>query len=83
MFWKKKPKKQAKTREKLLKDAKKAAATKREEIGDETLEKIRQAITQKETSKTAIAKQKILDADQDKVRDHLQHMIREKDRVKD
>lgn len=84
MFWKKKDKKQpipskpAKpTRDEILAQAKANMAAARAEIGDETLEKIKQAILKKQSSTLEKAKAQIKAADTDKVRDHIQYMIRE------
>ncbi len=79
MFWKKKSKKTKKSRGELIQKAKETVTAKREEIGDETLDRIRAAMAKNEISKTAEAKKKILNADQDKVRDHLSYMMRDKD----
>ena len=79
MFWKKKTKKSKPSREEIIKNATKAMQKKREEIGDETLEKIRDAIAKRENSALEKAKRKIMAADQDKVRDHLSYMMREDD----
>ena len=76
MFWKKKkPKKPS--REKILAEAKANMTAKREEIGDETLDQIRQAIMKKENSALEKAKRQIQDMDDDKVRDNLQFWLRE------
>ncbi len=84
MFWKKKDKKQpisskpAKpTRDEILAQAKANMAAARAEIGDETLEKIKQAILKRQSSVLEKAKAQIKAADTDKVRDHIQYMIRE------
>lgn len=86
MFWKKKPKvdkkKAAKpTREELIAQAKANMSAARAEIGDETLEKIREALVKKQSSAVEKAKAQIRATDADKVRDHIQFMMREdKDR---
>ncbi len=90
MFWKKKnkakngdkggkgPENAGKpTREQIMAQAKANAAAARAEIGDETLEKIKEALLKKQQSAIEQAKAKIKAADQDKVRDHIQFMIRE------
>lgn len=90
MFWKKKsgskggdknakpPEKGGKpTREQIMAQAKANAAAARAEIGDETLEKIKEALLKKQQSAIEQAKAKIKAADQDKVRDHIQFMMRE------
>lgn len=86
MFWKKKnkgagtktPEKGGKpTREQILAQAKAAASAARAEIGDETLDKIREALLKKQQSAIEQAKAQIKAADRDKVRDHIQFMMRE------
>lgn len=86
MFWKKKnkgagsktPEKGTKpTREQILAQAKANAAAARAEIGDETLEKIKQAMLKKQSSVIEQAKAKIKAADQDKVRDNIKFMMQE------
>lgn len=87
MFWKKKDKTPAKpaaktpqgkmTREEILAQAKANAAAARAEIGDETLEKIKEALLKKQSSAIEKAKAQIKATDTDKVRDHIQFMIRE------
>ncbi|MFA5593082.1 MAG: hypothetical protein WC989_07195 [Micavibrio sp.] len=87
MFWKKKDRKPPKppaeriplSREQILAQAKANAAAARAEIGDETLERIKEAMLRKQASAIEQAKAKILAADEGKVRDHLQYMLREKD----
>ena len=82
MFWKKKTKaKPAEnagkpTREQIIAQAKANMSAARSEIGDETLEKIRVAMLKKQASALEQAKNQIKSADTDKVRDHIQHMIR-------
>lgn len=85
MFWKKKDKKPPTSpeapgkasREQILAQAKANAAAARAEIGDETLEKIKQALLKKQSSAIEKAKAQIKATDTDKVRDHLKYMIRE------
>lgn len=89
MFWKKKDKGKAPpskpsapepgklTREQIIAQAKANAAAARAEIGDETLEKIKAALLKKQGSAMEQAKKKIMAADQDKVRDNIQFMMRE------
>ncbi len=81
MFWKKKDKKPVATakptREQIIAQAKANASAARAEIGDETLEKIREAMLKKQGSAIEKAKAQIKAADQDKVRDHLKYMMRE------
>ncbi len=85
MFWKKKDKKPTakapdsalSEREKILAQAKKNMAAARAEIGDETLEKIKEALLKKQSSAIEKAKAQIRATDQEKVRDHLKYIIRE------
>lgn len=82
MFWKKKDKAKSASeakpnREEILAQAKANMANARAEIGDETLDKIREALIRKQQSAIEQAKNQIRNADQDKVRDHLRYMIRE------
>lgn len=77
MFWKKKKKPAKLSREEILAQATATAAAKREEIGDETLDKIRAALMKKENSALEQAKRKIMDMDEDKVRDNLHFWMRE------
>ena len=81
MFWKKKtvakPAAPAKlSREEIIAQAKANASAARAEIGDETLEKIKQAMLKKQGSALEQAKAKIKATDIDKVRDHLSVMAR-------
>jgi len=85
MFWKKRdkgtppkaPEKGGKpTREQILAQAKANMASARAEIGDETLEKIKEALLKKQASVIEKAKAQIKAADTDKVRDHIQFMVR-------
>jgi hypothetical protein len=87
MFWKKKkaekPKESAKkcggtpTREEIIAKAKANMASAREEIGDETLEKIKEAMLKKQQSSMEQAKAKVKATDTDHVRDHLRLLIRD------
>ena len=82
MFWKKKkPKKDPKklTREQIIAQAKANAAAAREEIGDETLQKIKEAMEKRESSAFAQAKKKVKSMDDDKVRDNLSQWLKEDD----
>ncbi|NQZ13782.1 MAG: hypothetical protein HRT94_03005 [Alphaproteobacteria bacterium] len=82
MFWKKKkPKKDPKklTREQIIAQAKANAAAAREEIGDETLQKIKEAMEKRESSAFAQAKKKVKSMDDDKVRDNLSLWLKEDD----
>lgn len=89
MFWKKKSKTKKEaapadsaipgklSREEVLALAKSRAAAAREEIGDETLEKIKAALLKKQNSAIEQAKMQIKNADQDKVRDNIKFMMSE------
>ncbi len=78
MFWKKKKSKKP-SREEILKQAKETVAAKREEIGDEALDKIKQAILKRKNSPLEQAKDKIKNMDEDKVRDNLSLWLRDKE----
>ena len=89
MFWKKKngkdggdsakkPSETVKpTREEIIASAKANMAAARAEIGDETLEKIKAAMMKKQASAIEKAKAQIKAADEGKVRDNIQFMMRE------
>lgn len=85
MFWKKKDKgkapdsakKTGQTREEILAQARATASAARAEIGDETLDKIRDALMRKQASAIEQAKNQIKNADQDKVRDNIKFMMGE------
>lgn len=87
MFWKKKkgkdgakPAKDAAARpgrEEIIAKAKASMAAARAEIGDETLDKIREAMMKKQASAIERAKAQIKAADPGKVRDNIQFMMRE------
>lgn len=89
MFWKKKKGKDdgnsAKEgdvsgkpgRDEIIAKAKASMAAARAEIGDETLDKIREAMMKKQASAIEKAKAQIKAADTDKVRDNIQFMLRE------
>lgn len=86
MFWKKKSKgkdgsttgKGGKpTREQIIAQAKANAAKASAEIGDETLEKIKDALLKKQQSAIEQAKREIMAADRDKVRDNIKFMMDE------
>jgi len=80
MFWKKKQKQPKKpSREDILRQAKATAAAKREEIGEDTLDAIREALMKKENAPMARAKRRIIEADEEKVRDHLKYMLADKE----
>lgn len=67
------------TREEILAQAKVNAAAAREEIGDETLEKIREHMMKKENNPFEQAKRKVEAMDQQKVADSVRDWMREKD----
>ena len=75
LFKKKEPKK--KSREELIAEAKANAAAAREQIGDETLDKIAQAMAKKENSEFSRMKAEIEKIDSGKVADNLKYMIEE------
>lgn len=93
MFWKKKPKEADKdkapaddaaaappgklSREQVIAKAKATAAAAREEIGNETLEAIREAITRRQNSPAEKAKQIIKAMDDSKVKDHLSQLLKD------
>jgi len=79
MFWKKKKPKKTNglTREQILAQAKANASAAREEIGDETLQKIKAALEKKENSALMQAKNKVKAMDEDKVRDNLSLWLKE------
>lgn len=87
MFWKKKDKSKGTkpatpagkklSREEILAQAKANAAAARAEIGDETLDKIKQALLRKQQSAIEQAKAQIKATDMDKVRDHLSLWLEE------
>lgn len=87
MFWKKKKKKEAPqeatqqpmTREQIIAQAKANAAAARSEIGDETLDKIKEAMMKKENNPFEQAKRKVKAMDKQKVADSVSDWMREKD----
>ena len=86
MFWNKKKKSKKKdeksdkpSREDLIAQAKANAAAAREEIGDETLDKIREAMLARENNPLEQAKAKIKAMDKQKVADSMKVMLQEKD----
>ncbi len=87
MFWKKKKKPAPPegggkpTREQIIAQARANMAAARAEIGDETLDKIKDALMKKQQSAIEQAKAQIKAADMDKVRDHLSLWL-EEDRKK-
>lgn len=95
MFWKKKSKDKDKTpasaepqapakpsREDIIAKAKASAAAARAEIGDETLEAIKQAIQKRQNSPAEKAKQIIKNMDDSVVRSHLSEMLKEHEKNK-
>lgn len=80
MFWKKKKVKNKKQcREDIIAAAHKAAQVKREEIGEETLDEIRDAIMKRENNPLAKAQKEIKEADLDKVLDNLSIWMKDKE----
>lgn len=75
IFKKKEPKK--KSREELIAEAKANAAAAREQIGDETLDKIAEMMAKKENSEFNRMKAEIEKIDSGKVADNLKYMIEE------
>lgn len=95
MFWKKKAKKTPSaetdgaaakdgkmTREQIIAQATATAAAKRDEIGNETLEAIRDAITRRQNSPAEKAKQIIKSMDDSVVRSHLSELLKEHEKKK-
>lgn len=81
MFGFLKPKKQEPkklSREELIAQAKVNAAAAREEIGEETLDRIREALLQKENNPFEQAKAKVKAMDRQKVADSVSDWLREK-----
>lgn len=64
------------SREEILAQARANMQAARAEIGDETLDKIKAALLKKQQSALEQAKNQIKSADTDKVRDHIQFMVR-------
>ena len=75
MFWKKKTSKEKVT---IRQQAEAIAVQKREEIGAETLENIRQAIIQHENTPMAQAKRKLAHIDDDKILDNISWLMSDK-----
>lgn len=71
MFWTKKKKPKKGSREAIVAQAEAVATAKRAEIGDDALNKIKQALMKKENSPLERAKRHIKGADEGKVRDNL------------
>ena len=81
MFWNKKKNKgntknKPQSREDIISQANASLQAKREEIGDETLDAIRDAIHKKQNDPLAKAKNEIKSADLDDVLDHLSLWLR-------
>lgn len=66
------------SREEIIALAKARAAAAREEIGDETLEKIREAMLRKENSPFEQAKRKVKAMDDEHVRYHVSDWLKDK-----
>lgn len=64
-----------KRREEILAHARATAAAAREEIGDETLEKIREAMMKKQGSAFEQAKQKVKAMDQERIADNIRYVM--------
>lgn len=71
------PRKTKSDREKLLAKARATATLARAEIGDETLDKIKEALLKKQGSAIEKAKAEIKNANADKVRDNIKFMMKE------
>ncbi|MBU0859106.1 MAG: hypothetical protein KJ667_04135 [Alphaproteobacteria bacterium] len=65
------------SREEILAHARATAAAARQEIGDETLEKIREAMMKKQGSAFEQAKQKVKSMDQSRIADNIRAVIDE------
>ncbi len=79
LFGKKKKKDQKPSREDLIAQATANAKQAREAIGEETLDKIAEAMRRKQNSNLEKAKAKIKAMDQDKVADHVRLWLDEED----
>lgn len=79
MFWKKKKKPQKTDREQMIAQAKAVAKAKTQEIGEDTLADIRQALVKRESSALEQARKKIIQMDEDKFRDNLKYMLHDKE----
>ena len=79
MFWKKKKAKKPVNRDEILAQATKNVAEAREQIGEDTLDKIRRKLMEKENSALERAKRKIKAMDDDKVRDNISFWMRQKE----
>lgn len=80
-LFKKKTKKnrQEGTRESVIAQAKAVAKAKTEEIGDDRLSEIRKVLIERENSALNQAKNKIIQMDDDKVRDNLKYWLHDKE----
>lgn len=78
MFWKKKKLKKP-SRKDIIANAHKSVQAKRDEIGDETLNEIREAIMKRENDPLAKAQKQIKETDLEKVLDNLSLMMRDKE----
>lgn len=77
-IFKKKPKAKPQKREDVVAEAMKNARAARAEIGEETLDKIADAIRKKEQSDLERAKARIKAMDEDRIADNLKAMLDEK-----
>lgn len=77
-IFKKKPKSKPQKREDVVAEAMQNARAARAEIGEETLDKIADAIRKKEQSDLERAKAKIKAMDEDRIADNLKAMLDEK-----
>lgn len=77
-FWKKKKPEAKPSREELLAKARENARQARENIGEETLDRIAEAMEKKRLSETEKAKEQIKTLDKDQVADHIKWMIDDK-----
>ena len=64
-----------KRREQILAQARATAAAAREEIGEETLDKIREAMMKKQGSAFEQAKQKVKSMDQERIADNIRYVM--------
>ncbi len=80
LFGKKKKKQKASakpSREQIIAQAQANARKAREEIGDETIQKIAKALSKKENSEFEQARRKIKSLDDERVADNIRYMIDE------
>jgi len=71
-------KEKAKKRQKLIAKAQKRAAAARDEIGDETLQKINEAMQKRAQSESEKAKKQLQNSDKEKLAAHLRSIIDDK-----